>query len=150
MTTLNNIYRLFSSVTMSLFFGIPQLSLAAELSTRSATAEMVVTIQPSGPVAATNIQPEELKIYQSGTPRIVTGIDRLSGDRAAMELYIYVDDSIDSMTFETLRPDLERFIRALPETTKVAVGNSTTTQSFTADHEMVARSLKQMFQESDT
>jgi hypothetical protein len=38
---------------------------------------------------------------------------------AQLDLLIYVDDAIDPASFDAIQPELDRFIRALPETTKV-------------------------------
>jgi hypothetical protein len=128
---------------VGLLVGASQLSLAAELNTPAATADMIVTVESSDSVPAGNLRPGVLKIYQGESQRTVMGVERLSGERASMELFIYLDDSIDSATLEAIRPDLEEFIMELPETTKVAIGHSLTTQGFTDDLEKAVNSLKQ-------
>ena len=117
------------------------MSFAAEINAPAATSEMVVTIMSPDSQPVT-VKPGDLKVYQGEDRRTVTGVERLSGERAGMELFIYLDSSIDSTTLEATRPELEQFIRALPQTTKVAVGNSMLNQSFTTDREKAANSLK--------
>lgn len=134
--------RILGSLSVCLFLGVSDISLATEMNTPAARAEMVVTIESSDSVPAADLQPGVLKIYQGETQRTVMGVERLSGERAAMELFLYLDDSIDSAALEAFRPDLERFIRALPETAKVAIGHSIPPEGFTADHEKAANSLK--------
>jgi hypothetical protein len=149
MTTLKvNYKRILGSLGVGVFFGAFSVSLAAEMNTPAATAEMVVTIE-SGSATAAGLSPGTLKIYQGETRRNVRGVERLSGERAAMELFLYLDDSIDSAALDAFRPDLERFIKALPETTKVAVGRSMPAQGFTADHERAVASLGQPGQKPD-
>jgi hypothetical protein len=130
------------SASVAVVLGCFNTTFAAEIDGSAATGEIVVTIlsPDSQPVT---VKPGDLKVYQGEDRRIVTGVERLSGERAGMELFIYLDSSIDSMTLEATRPELEQFIRALPQTTKVAVGNSMLNRSFTADREKAANSLKQ-------
>jgi hypothetical protein len=155
MTTLKMKYSgILGSLGVGLLFGASEMSLAAELNTRAATADMVVTliesrIESSDSVPAADLRPGVLKIYQGETLRTVMGVEQLTGERAAMELFLYLDDSIDSATLEVFRPDLERFIRALPETTKVAIGHSMPTQGFTADHEKAVSSLRRPAQATE-
>lgn len=125
-----------------MILGVSSVVLAAEISAAAPTTQMIVTIQPDRAGQANEFRPGDLRVYQGNSRRTITGIEHLSGELAGMELFIYVDDAIDSTTFEDLRPDIERFVRALPETTKVAAGNSLATGSFTSDREIAAKSLK--------
>jgi hypothetical protein len=128
-------------VSAAFVLGSFNMSFAAEINAPAATSEMVVTIMSpeSQPVT---VKPSDLKVYQGEDRRIVTAVERLSGKRAGLELFIYLDNSIDSTTLEATRPELEQFIRALPQTTKVAVGNTMLTQSFSTDREKAANSLR--------
>jgi hypothetical protein len=130
------------SVSVAMVLGSLNMSFAAEINASAATSEMVVTIlsPDSQPIS---VKPGDLKVYQGEDRRIVTGVEHLSGERARMELFIYLDSSMDSTTLEATRPELEQFIRGLPQTTKVAVGNSMQNQPFTTDREKAANSLKQ-------
>ncbi|HEX4771200.1 MAG TPA: hypothetical protein VH351_10235 [Bryobacteraceae bacterium] len=130
------------SVSAAFVLGFFNMSLAAEVTPPAATSEMVVTILSADSQPIT-LKPSDLKVYQGEDPRTVTAVERLSGTRAGIELFIYLDSSIDSTTLAATRPELEQFIRALPETTKVAVGNSIANQSFTTDREKAASSLSQ-------
>ncbi len=110
---------------------------------------MVVTILPSGAPAA-DVKPGDLQVSQGSGRRVVTGVERLAGDRAGMELFVYLDRSLDSAALDAALPELAQFIRALPETTRVAVGDSLKNQTFTADREKAAAALMQPLRSSGT
>ena len=111
-------------MTISCKFGVMILSassmvFAAEIGAPTTAAQMVVTIQSKNANRVSEIRPDDLKVYQGDSRRVVTSIEHLSGELGGMELLIYVDDAIDPASFDALQPELDRFIRALPETTKV-------------------------------
>jgi len=147
MTTQKKLHRALASLGISLVSGLFNPSLAAETSTPAPAAEMVVTIlSPASPAA--DAQPGDLRVYQGKDRRVVTGVERLSGERAGMDLFIYLDRSIDSASLDAVRPELARFIRTLPETTRVAVGDSIRNRTFTTDRERATAALMQPLQNS--
>jgi hypothetical protein len=148
MTTQNKFNRALASLGISLVSGLFNPS-AAEMIAPAAATQMVVTILPAGAPAA-DVKPADLQVYQGATRRTVTEVERLSGDRAGMELFIYLDRSIDSEGLDAIVPELAQFIRTLPETTRVAVGDSIRNQTFTADREKAVASLMQPLRNSAT
>jgi len=149
MTTPRKFQRALASLGMSFVCGLFNTSLAAEANTPTSPTQMVVTILPSGAPAA-DVKPGDIQIYQGKDRRVVTGVERLSNERAGMELFIYLDRSIDSVGLDAVVPEVAQFIRALPETTRVAVGDSIRNQTFTADHEKAAAALMQPLRNSGT
>jgi hypothetical protein len=154
MTTQTKIHRVLASLGISLVAGMFNPSLAenlppSETSMPAPAARMVVTIL-SGNSPVGDVNPGDLQVYQGRNRKIVTAVERLSGERAGMDLFIYLDRSIDSVALDDIRPELEQFIRALPETTRVAVGDSIRSQAFTADREKTAASLMQPLRNSGT
>jgi hypothetical protein len=84
------------------------------------------------------------------TPAPVMHMQRLTGDLANMQLFIYLDDSTRSTVLGSHLKELEEAIRSLPPTTQVAIGymhNGTfaVAQPFTSDHEKAAQSLRLPF-----
>ncbi len=149
MTTTKKLHRALASLGMSLVSGLFNPSLAAEMNTPATPTQMVVTILPSGSPAA-NVNSGDLQVYQGTSRRVVTGVERLAGERAGLELFVYLDRSLDSAALAVAVPELAQFIRALPQTTRVAVGDSITNQTFTADRERAAATLMQPLQSSGT
>ncbi len=147
MTTNNKFQHALASIGLSLICGMFNPSLAAEMSTPVPAAQMVVTILPAN-AGAGDVRPGNLQVYQGASRRVVTGVERLAGERGGMELFIYLDRSIDSEGLDTILPELAQFIRTLPESTRVAVGDSVRNQIFTADREKAIAGLMQPLRNS--
>lgn len=151
MTTPRKFHHALASMGLSLICGLFNPSLAAEVSPTvsplAPVAQMVVTILPAN-AAARDVRPANLQIYQGASRRVVTGVERLAGERAGMDLFIYLDRSIDSVGLDAILPELAQFIRTLPESTRVAVGDSIRNQTFTADREKAVAGLMQPFRNS--
>lgn len=110
-------------------------------------AQMVVTSRPAPGGRPAILEADDLKVLQGNTPVPVVGFKRLTGDMAAMQLFILLDDSTRSSSLGIQLPELKTFLKSLPDTTQVAVGymrNGTfaLSQQFTADHEKAASSLR--------
>jgi hypothetical protein len=110
-------------------------------------ADILVTAQSRSDLPSRVLQPEDVTVYQGKSLRKVIGFKRLSGEQAAMELFIYLDDSIRTETLRTLLPDLRNFLQTLPVNTRVAIGSLRNEelqleQAFTTDHRMAAEALK--------
>lgn len=114
---------------------------------------MVITVLPAhgggpaGPLAFPDVTPADLTVVQGKIPAPVTGLERLTGDLARMQLFILLDDSSPTSTLSIHFPELRAFIQALPPTTEVAIGYmrngaSPMTQPFTADHPAAAGALR--------
>lgn len=137
--------------------GVALLSLAAaggELcaappNTPGATTRMVITLQPEhkGGQVPASLQPGEMMVSQGNANLPVTGLQRLAGSFADMQLFVLLDDSTRSASLGTHLPELRSFLTSLPPATQVAVGymhNGTfaLAQAFTTDHAKAAASLR--------
>ncbi|MCU1235105.1 MAG: hypothetical protein JWP63_3072 [Candidatus Solibacter sp.] len=116
---------------------------------KGAPTEMVITVQPAhqGGNAPQRLEAADVKLMQGKTSVHVTGLDRLSGDLADMQLFVLLDDSTRSSGLGIHLPELKTFLQSLPATTQVAVGymhNGTFAlqQGFTADHAKASDSLR--------
>jgi hypothetical protein len=131
-----------------LLVGIVVAALAAAPNTGVIT-QMVVTIQAAhhngllpSPGAA------DVTVAQGNTPPApAIGLQRLAGELADMQLFIFLDDSTRSAGLGNQLSELKTFLNALPATTQVAVGymqngNFALAQAFTADHQKAAHSLR--------
>ncbi len=131
----------------TLLLGASHLFGAAEGNSPVSVAEVIVTVQSPHDSASRRLQSDDVTVYQGRSLRRVIGFERLSGEQAAMQLFIYVDDSIGTEALQTLLPDVRNFLQTLPATTQVAVGSLRggelqLGQSFTTDHQMVAQALR--------
>ena len=109
-------------------------------------ASMVVTVQPSKSGAPT-LQPGELTVLADHAPAPVTGLRRLTGDRAGMQLFVLLDDSTRSASLSLHFSELRPFLNSLPPSTEVAVGYMRNggfqlAQAFTSDHQKAAAALR--------
>ena len=139
----------------SLFLGVAHLCVAAEGNSPTSVAEIIVTVQSRSDSASRGLQADHVSVYQGNSQRKVIGLERLTGEDAAMQLFIYVDDSIRTETLRTLLPDLQNFVQALPENSEVAVGSLHNGelrlgQAFTTDHQLAAQALQAQSAQSET
>ena len=76
----------------------------------------------------------------------VTQLIPAGGDNAALQLFILIDDTLDSRIGTNLK-DVRDFINAQPASTVIGVGymsNATVNivQNFTADHALAAKAVR--------
>lgn len=111
------------------------------------STQMVITAQsPQKGTPPANLAAGDLKVVTGKTPARVLQVDRLTGDMANMQLFIYLDDSSRSNSLGTQLQELKGFVESLPGTTQVAVGYMRNgafalAQGFTTDHQTAARTL---------
>ncbi|HLK68066.1 MAG TPA: hypothetical protein VKU19_31755 [Bryobacteraceae bacterium] len=112
------------------------------------TAQMVITVSPSqNRGQSTNLGKGDVTLFENKTVVPVVGLQRMTGDLGAMQLFVLLDDSTRSSSLGTQLPTLKKFIASLPSTTQVAVGymhNGTfaLSQSFTTDHEKASSMVR--------
>lgn len=111
-----------------------------------APIHLVVTVEPKRGNEVPAIQKNEVMVYEGKDRDQVTGWVPARGDRAAMELFILVDDS-SSANLGTQLDDLRKFIEEQPATTKVGVaymrnGVADILQNLTDDHGAAAKALR--------
>jgi hypothetical protein len=135
-------------VVIALAMLVPGFSATAP-NVKGAPTEMVITVRPAhqGGNAPQRLEAADVKLMQGKRSVHVTGLDRLSGDLADMQLFVLLDDSTRSSGLGIHLPELKTFLQSLPATTQVAVGymhNGTFAlqQGFTADHAKASDSLR--------
>ncbi len=89
---------------------------------------------------------EDVKVKQGKNFLKVNQLIPARGENAALQLFILVDDTLDSRIGNNLN-DIRDFINAQPASTVIAVGymaNATVqvAQDFTADHELAVKALR--------
>lgn len=110
--------------------------------------QTIVTVLPvPGITSPSTLEPSDFSVHHGNTPAHISGVERLSGDQADMQLFILLDDSTRSASLGTQLGELKTFLSSLPPSMQVGVGymrNGTvaTMQSFTTDHQKAAAGLR--------
>jgi hypothetical protein len=107
---------------------------------------MVVTVEARHGGQVPVVRHEDVTVYQGRNRAQVTDWVPLQGERAGLQLFVLLDDSLDTSIGSQLE-DLRQFILSQPPTTLVAVGymrdgTVDTTQNFTDDHVQAAKALR--------
>jgi hypothetical protein len=92
------------------------------------------------------LRQDDVKVKQGKTFLQVTQLIPARGDTATLQLFILIDDTLDSHVGNNLN-DIREFITAQPATTVIAIGymsNATVNivQNFTPDHALAAKALR--------
>ena len=107
---------------------------------------MTVTVEAKHGGEVPTISCEDVRVLQDGARVRVTDWVPLQDNRAALELYVLIDDAADAsigMQFD----DLRQFMNAQPPTTLIALGyigfgTVEVAQTFTKDHYQAAKALR--------
>lgn len=110
-------------------------------------AHLLVTVEPHHGSDVPAISQEDVKVYEGHDRDKVTDWIPATGDRAALELVILLDDGSSSSGLGPQLEDLRKFINAQPATTKIGVaymrdGTAMMAQDPTDDHAQAAKKLR--------
>jgi hypothetical protein len=88
----------------------------------------------------------DVKVRQGKSPLEVSQLIPAQGDNAALQLFILIDDTLDTRAGNNLN-DVKDFISAQPASTVIGVGymsNATVNvvQNFTADHDLAVKAIR--------
>lgn len=123
---------------------MPSVAFAAE--SGPAQGQAIVTVMPrNNGEAATEIQPQDLRVRVNGKASNVTSWDALRGDRGSLELVILIDGSARS-SFGTQLDDIRSFVKEMPAQAKIAIaymqnGRAVFTGPLSSDPAVVLRAL---------
>ncbi len=120
---------------------------ASSPSATGAPTQMVITARAAAGSQPENLEAGDLMVLRGNALAPVVRLQRLAGDLADMQLFVFLDDSTRSSSLSIQFPELKTFLASLPSTTQVAVGymrNGTfaLAQAFTADHQKAASALR--------
>jgi hypothetical protein len=92
------------------------------------------------------LRQDEVKVKQGRTLLQVTQLIPAQGDKAALQLMILIDDTLDTSVGNNLS-DIKEFIKAQPASTVIGIGYMSNAgvnmvQNFTADHELVVKAVR--------
>ena len=133
-------------VAMALLSVSPGRS-ASNPSAAAVPTQMVITVHPTSDGQLRSLEAGDLVVMRDNARAPVVRLQRLAGDLADMQLFVFLDDSTRSSSLSIQLPELKTFLASLPSTTQVAVGymrNGTfaLAQAFTADHQKAASALR--------
>lgn len=115
-------------------------------SEQGVATHLVVTAEPRKGPTVPIINQDDVLVYQGHTRNKVTEWIPATGDHAALDLFLLIDDS-SSATLGTQFEDIKKFIQSQPETTKVGVaymqnGIARVLQDLTTDHGAAAKTVR--------
>jgi hypothetical protein len=141
-------------VSLAAFVGVLSLCTSAVASAQSQPASseggvatrLVVTAEARKGSAVPVINQDDVMVYEGRTRDKVTEWIPATGDHAALDLFILIDDG-SSETLGTQLEDIKKFIQGQPETTKVGVaymqnGIARVLQDLTTDHLAAAKTVR--------
>lgn len=138
------------SLTLFVFlFALASLECAAAQQAPSAggiPVHILVTVEPKHGSNAPVITRDDVMVHQGKDRDQVTDWTPAQGDRAALELFILIDDDANTSLGSQLE-DIRQFINAQPSTTKIGVaymqnGIARVAQEPTSDHAQAAKALR--------
>lgn len=109
-------------------------------------AHLLVTVEPRHGSNVPVINREDVMVYEGHDRDTVTEWVPAQGDRAALELFILLDDG-SSTSLGSQLEDIRQFINAQPASTKIGVaymqdGTAHVEQDLTSDHAQAAKALR--------
>jgi hypothetical protein len=107
---------------------------------------LVVTNEAARGEDVPTLQQGDVKVKQGKNSLKVNQLIPAQGDNAALQLFVLIDDTLDSRVGNNL-DDIRNFINAQPASTVIAVGYMANAavnvvQNFTADHELALKALR--------
>jgi hypothetical protein len=111
-----------------------------------AQVHLVITNEAARGNEVPTLEQGDVKVKQGKNFLKVNKLIPAKGDNAALQLFILVDDTLDSAVGNNLN-DIRDFINAQPASTVIAVGYMSNAavnvvQNFTADHALAAKALR--------
>jgi hypothetical protein len=107
---------------------------------------VVVTVEPRKGKTVPEISQDDVMVFEGKTRDKVTQWTPATGDHAALELFILIDDAA-TQTLGVQLEDIRKFIAEQPATTQIGVaymqnGTARVAQNPTSDHDAAAKALR--------
>jgi hypothetical protein len=107
---------------------------------------MVVTVEPHHGADVPEVNREDVMVFEGKSRDMVTEWVPAQGDRAALELFVLLDDGSSDSLGNQLK-DIAQFINAQPDSAKIGVaymqnGVAKIVQDLTSDHAQAAKALR--------
>jgi hypothetical protein len=112
----------------------------------SVQVHLVVTNEAARGDDVPTLQQGDVKVRQGKNFLNVSQLIPAKGDKAALQLFVLIDDTLDSRVGNNLN-EIRDFINAQPASTVIAVGymsnaSANIVQNFTADHDLATKALR--------
>jgi VWFA-related protein len=126
----------------------PARAAASESTNDRGSVQVVVTVESKHHgQPAPKVEQEDVAVYQDGHRAKVTSWLPLTGQDAAVQFFLVLDDSSRTNAVGTHIEELRGFLQSLPPSVNTAVGYMTNgrvqvAQGFTADHEAAAKAVR--------
>lgn len=132
--------RIFNAIAVCLLLA------GAAWAQQAVPVSIFVSAQPKHGQEVPAIYPEDVMVFQGDQRMRVTEWAPLQGEQAGLELFLLIDDAIDSSLGLQFK-DLREFIQEQPSTTRIALGyirfgSVHVVQELTTDHAAVANGLR--------
>jgi hypothetical protein len=119
---------------------------AQQASPAGPAVHMVVTVEPRKGAEVPVVNRDDVMVYEGKERDQVTDWVPAQGDRAALELFILIDDS-NTSAFDTQIADIKKFISAQPPTAKIGIaymqyGTAHIEQNLTSDHDAALNAIR--------
>lgn len=126
--------------------GVPRISAQQAAAGNGVPAHMVVTVEPHHGSDVPTVNREDVMVYEGKERDAVTEWIPAQGDRAALELFILLDDGSNA-SLGTQLQDLRKFIDGQPASAKIGIaymqnGIARIEQNLTNDHAQAAKALR--------
>lgn len=136
----------FSLVVLVCAFFASSLAAQQAPTSNGAAVHTIVTVEARHGAAVPVINKEDAMVYEGHDRDSVTDWIPLQGDHAALELFIFIDDS-STVSLGSQLEDIRQFINSQPETTKIGIaymdnGAAQILQNLTSDHAQAAKALR--------
>jgi hypothetical protein len=127
-------------------FTVPTMQAQDKSAQGTVQAHLVATNEAQHGDDVPALQQGDVKVKQGKSFVTVNQLIPAKGDNAALQLFVLIDDTLDTGIGTNLN-DLRDFIKAQPATTVIAVGYMSNAavqvaQNFTADHDLAAKALR--------
>jgi hypothetical protein len=131
---------------IALGFAIAGMLLLSQEDAPTAPVQTIVTVEARHGKDVPVLKPGDVMVFQKKERLRVTSLIPSQGERAALELYILIDDA-SGVSLGSQLNDLRQFIQSQPATTTIGIGymrNGTVqmTQDLTPDHAKAAKGLR--------
>jgi hypothetical protein len=137
--------RIFLSI-VTLTMLVPSIAAQQATAPAGVSASLVVTVEARHGSTLPELHREDVMVYEGHNRDQVTDWIPLQGDRAALELFILIDDGLNTSVDLQLN-DLKKFIASQPPTAAIGIGymragDVLVAQQPTTNHDQVVKALR--------
>ena len=134
------------AVCAGILIGVAGFANAQQAPANGVPAHLVVTVEPHKGTQTPVVNKEDVMVYEGKERDTVIDWVPATGEHAALEFFVLLDDSSD-ISLGSQLDDIRKFIGELPPSAKVGVaymdnGSARVQQNLTDDHALAAKALR--------